>query len=153
MGAATQLSTGIAESHTATAIAGTTGAATTIATPFALPSLLEQPESQRSRRLQSKAWTRRPRLSGEKLERACRIALMEMEEPAPVEVIYDRIVKRGCLVFAGYKRPFRAITLAMASLVRRGEADCCLKQNNASVMRGGRTRYWFRANPWPQTDC
>jgi len=153
MGAATQLSTDIAESHVATVAAGTVGAATTIATPFALPPLLDQPRPQRRGRLKSTAWTRRPRLSGEKLERACRIALMEMEEPASVEVIYDRIVKRGCLAFAGYKRPFRAITLAMTSLVRRGEADCCLKQNNASVMRGGRTRYWFRANPWPQTDC
>jgi hypothetical protein len=152
MSAATQLSTDIAENHAATVVAGT-GVATTGATPFALPSLLEQPGPQRSRRLQSKAWTRRPRLSGEKLERACRIALMEMEEPASAEVIYDRIVKRGCLVFADYKRPFRAITLAMTSLVRRGEADYCLKQNNASVMRGGRTKYWFRANPWPQTDC
>src|SRR5271154_6696310 len=132
MGAATQLSTDIAERRTATI--------------FATPPLLDRSRAQRGKRLQSTAWTRRPRLSGEKLERACRIVLMEIEEPASVEVIYDRIVKRGCVVFAGYRRPFRAITLAMTSLVRRGEVAWCVRHNKASVIRGGRTRFWFRVN-------
>jgi hypothetical protein len=57
------------------------------------------------------------------LERACRIALMETNEPASAEKVYDRIHKRGSLTFAGYKRPFRAIALAMNALVKQGEAS------------------------------
>jgi hypothetical protein len=58
-----------------------------------------------------------------KLERACRIALMETNEPASVETIYDRIQKRGSLTFTGYRRPLRAIALAMNALVKQGEAS------------------------------
>ncbi len=57
------------------------------------------------------------------LERACRIALMETNEPTAVENVYDRIQKRGSLTFAGYKRPLRAIAFAMNALVRKGEAS------------------------------
>jgi len=56
------------------------------------------------------------------LARACRIALMEINEPASVETIYDRIERRGSFAFAGYKRPLRAIGLAMFAMVKRGEA-------------------------------
>lgn len=58
-----------------------------------------------------------------KLERACRIALMETQEPVSVETIYDRIERRGSFTFAGYKHPFRAIMLAMGAMVRQGEAS------------------------------
>jgi hypothetical protein len=57
------------------------------------------------------------------LARACRIALMETDEAAAVETIYDRIQRRGSFSFAGYKRPFRAIMLAMSAMVRRDEAS------------------------------
>jgi hypothetical protein len=56
------------------------------------------------------------------LERACRIALMEAAEAISAENVYDRIQKRGSLTFAGYKRPLRAIALAMNALVKRREA-------------------------------
>jgi hypothetical protein len=56
------------------------------------------------------------------LERACRIALLEAAEAVSAENVYDRIQKRGSLTFAGYKRPLRAIALAMNALVKRGEA-------------------------------
>ena len=65
--------------------------------------------------------SKRPRRS--ELERACRIALMEANQPASVEAIYDRIERRGSITFAGYKRPFRAIALAMNALVKQGEAS------------------------------
>jgi hypothetical protein len=57
------------------------------------------------------------------LERACRIALMETNEAVPVAMIYDRIVKRGSVAFAGHKRPYRAIEKALNQLVESGEAD------------------------------
>jgi hypothetical protein len=64
---------------------------------------------------------KRPKRS--ELERACRIALMEVaERPATVEAIYDRIENRGPVTTAGYRRPFRAITLVLNELARRGEA-------------------------------
>jgi hypothetical protein len=48
---------------------------------------------------------------------------MEANQPASVEAIYDRIERRGSITFAGYKRPFRAIALAMNALVKQGEAS------------------------------
>jgi hypothetical protein len=57
------------------------------------------------------------------LERACRIALLEAGGPVSVEALYDRIERRGPITFAGYKRPFRAIVLAMSAMVRRGEVS------------------------------
>jgi hypothetical protein len=78
-----------------------------------------------------------PRPPRAELERACRIALMETEEPVPVELIYDRIVRRGSVMFLSYKRPFRAITLAMCTLVALGEA---------SLLRTGSQRRWQRTS-------
>jgi hypothetical protein len=65
---------------------------------------------------------REQRNSCSKLERACRIALMENTEPAAAEAIYDRIQRRESHSFAGYKRPLRAIRLVMSAMVKRGEA-------------------------------
>lgn len=48
---------------------------------------------------------------------------MELHEPASVETIYDRIARRGSFAFARYKRPLRAIGLAMGAMVKRGEAS------------------------------
>jgi hypothetical protein len=62
-----------------------------------------------------------PRPRRLELERACRIAMLEGVSPASAEAIYDRIERRGSLTFAGYKRPFRAIVLAMGAMARRGE--------------------------------
>jgi len=57
------------------------------------------------------------------LERACRIALLESDGPLSVESLYDRVERRGSITFSGYRRPFRAIVLAMNALVKRGEAS------------------------------
>jgi hypothetical protein len=61
--------------------------------------------------------------------------MMESERPLTVEAIYERIVRRGSLMFLGYKRPFRAITYAMYALFRRGEV---------SLLKIGRQRSWYR---------
>jgi hypothetical protein len=58
-----------------------------------------------------------------KLDRACRIALMEANGSASAEAIYDRIARRGSHDFASYKRPLRAILLVMSAMVNRGEAS------------------------------
>jgi hypothetical protein len=60
---------------------------------------------------------------------------METEEFVSVEMIYDRIVRRGSLTFFSYRRPFLAITRAMGALVKLGEA---------SLLRNGRQRRWRR---------
>jgi hypothetical protein len=85
------------------------------------PDFNRQPTARRSsRRPPKQGGNTRPVRS--RLERACVIALMETSDPAPVEVIYDRVERRGSFTFAGYKHPFRAIVLAMGAMVRRGEA-------------------------------
>ena len=81
------------------------------------------------------------------LERACRIALVEAGEPVAVDALYDRIEKRRSVTFAGYKRPFRAIVLALNALVKRGEASL--------LSEGGRRRWRWetqRALPEPPTS-
>jgi hypothetical protein len=60
---------------------------------------------------------------------------METQEFVSVEMVYDRIVRRGSLEFLSYRRPFLAITLAMGILVKLGEA---------SLLRNGRRRRWRR---------
>ena len=57
------------------------------------------------------------------LRRACRIALVEADEPASAEAIYDRIARRGSLSFAQYKLPLRAIRMVLNSMASRGEAS------------------------------
>jgi hypothetical protein len=82
----------------------------------------QPPLAKRARR-QSPANPKSKRPTRSELERACRIALMEANQPASVEAIYARIERRGSITFAGYKRPFRAITLAMNALTKQGEAS------------------------------
>jgi hypothetical protein len=74
------------------------------------------------------------------LERACRIALMEAQQPASIEVIYDRIVRRGSLQFFAYKSPFRALASALSALVRRGEARVLVHGHGCG--RGAARRLW-----------
>jgi len=96
------------------------------------------PDRQKRKRLRSVITRPFRRPQRVELERACRIALMEKEGPASVELIYDRIVRRGSLMFLSYKRPFRAITLALGALVKLGQA---------SLLKTGRQRRWQRAIP------
>jgi hypothetical protein len=84
------------------------------------------------RRSLADVWRKRPERW--ELERACRIALVESAgDPVSVETLYDRIERRGSITFGGYKRPFRAIVVAMKVLVKRGEA---------SLSQDGRHRRW-----------
>jgi len=68
-----------------------------------------------------------------KLERACRIALMETNEPASIEMVYDRIARRGSITSFAHKRTLRAIENALDHLVESGEA---------AVVNEAGTRRW-----------
>jgi hypothetical protein len=96
------------------------------------------------KRLRSRTRTLPPRPQRTELERACRIALVEADEPASVEAIYERIVRRGSVTFFGYKRPFRAIALAMSNLTKKGEVILVAEKGRASVSRRGGQRRWRR---------
>jgi hypothetical protein len=86
----------------------------------------------RARRPRVKIWSKRPRRW--ELERACRVALIESDgELVSVEELYDHIQRRGSVTFEGYRRPFRALRLALNALVRR---------NEASVSKDGRDLRW-----------
>jgi hypothetical protein len=78
------------------------------------------------------------------LERACRIALMEIAGPASVEIIYDCIVRRGSVTFLGYKRPFRAIASAMSGLTKKGEASVIRRSVKTTPSRRSHQSLWFR---------
>jgi len=102
------------------------------ARPSGSPYRWQPPLARRDHR-RSPANPRSKRPTRSELERACRIALMEANQPASVEAIYDRIERRGSITFAGYKRPFRAIALVMNALVKQGEA---------SLLKGSGSRRW-----------
>lgn len=87
-----------------------------------------------------------PRPSRVELERACRIALMEEGRPSSIETIYDRIVRRGSVMFFGYRRPLRAIAVAMSSLARNGEVSLVVRVGSRSVLRRGCQRLWTPSN-------
>jgi len=97
------------------------------------------------RRLRSLTGPVASRPSRVDLERACRIALMESEAPATVEVIYDRIVRRGSVMFFAYKRPFRAIVSALSALEKGGEVVVHVQAGGSILTRRGRQRFWQRA--------
>jgi hypothetical protein len=119
---------------TATQLVGDLQGQTTasILQPSAYPAASDRQKRKRLRSVITRPFRRPQRVE---LERACRIALMETEGPASVEIIYERIVRRGSLMFLSYKRPFRAITLAMGALVKLGQA---------SLQKTGRQRRWQR---------
>jgi hypothetical protein len=107
----------------------------TQAMPQELVSESECAEGFQHTGFRSRAKVKQPRAQWANLERACRIALLETEQPASVEAIHDRIVRRGSFVFLSYERAFRAITLAMFRLVRRGEAVYLSQQGEIPVYR------------------
>jgi hypothetical protein len=59
---------------------------------------------------------------GPALQRACRIALMEIGAPASTGDIYDRIARRGSFQFGKTGCPLASIANALNSLVRKEEA-------------------------------
>jgi len=99
----------------------------------------------RRKRLRSLTWPLPPRPTRVQLERACRIALLETDHPVSVEMVYDRIVRRGSLEFVAYKRPFRVIASALSTLVKRGEASLLIDRT-AGWGSSARRRQWCRAS-------
>jgi hypothetical protein len=97
------------------------------------------------KRLRSRTRALPPRPRRTELERACRIALVEAEEPVSVEAIYERIVRRGSVNFFSYKRPFRAIALAMSSLTKKGEVILVVDRGSAGGSGRGDQRRWRRS--------
>jgi len=71
-----------------------------------------------------------------KLERACRIALLESEQPASAGQIYDRINRRRSYQLGRYKHPLVRVIATLDALVKEGEAltlivgDCRCWQSN-----------------------
>jgi len=58
-----------------------------------------------------------------KLERACRVALLESEAAASVPEIYDRIIRRGSYRLNRYKHPLVPIIKALHGLASRNEIE------------------------------
>ena len=58
-----------------------------------------------------------------KLERACRIALLESEDTATAAQIYDRIIRRGSYPLNRCKHPLVHIIKALDALEQRGEVQ------------------------------
>ena len=75
-----------------------------------------------------------------KLERACRIALLESEQPASAGQIYDRINRRRSYQLRRYKNPLIRVIETLDRLVKDGEArtllvdDCkCWQWNSRQI--------------------
>jgi hypothetical protein len=75
-----------------------------------------------------------------KLERACRIALLESEQPASAGQIYDRINRRRSYQLRRYKNPLIRVIETLDRLVKDGEArtlfvdDCrCWQWNTRQI--------------------
>lgn len=58
-----------------------------------------------------------------KLERACRIALLESEESATATQIYDRITRRKSYPINRYKHPLAQVISTLNILAQRGEIE------------------------------
>jgi hypothetical protein len=60
--------------------------------------------------------------AGPALQRACRIALMEIGSPAAAGDIYERIIRRGSFEFDQTGPPLASVVSALNCLVRKGDA-------------------------------
>lgn len=65
----------------------------------------------------------RTSVSGQKLRRACRIALMESDEAASTEEICSRIVRRGSFPFKNLEHARTAIARTLDNMAREGETS------------------------------
>ena len=61
-------------------------------------------------------------LSGSKLRRACRIALMESDHPQSCEEIVQRIQRRGSLSFEARSNAQAVVEVELERMTRQGEA-------------------------------
>lgn len=60
----------------------------------------------------------------DKLRRACRIALMESDQPQGCREIFRRIKHRGSLSFDGYPDPLQALTNELDLMTAQEEITC-----------------------------
>jgi hypothetical protein len=93
-----------------------------------------------------------------KLERACRIALLESEKPATSGEIYDRITRRGSYHLSRYKHPLMRVIATLDLLVQQGEVrtlvdgDCRRWQWNSQETDGNREPPAFLSEATIQSD-
>jgi hypothetical protein len=59
--------------------------------------------------------------SGSKLRRACRIALMESDQPQSSLQIFERITKRGSFTFQRYNDPPKTVCQELNQMAEEGE--------------------------------
>jgi hypothetical protein len=59
-----------------------------------------------------------------RLRRACRIALMESDEPQTTEQIYQRICKRGSLSFQSSTDPLHVLAAELELMAKESEITC-----------------------------
>jgi len=88
-----------------------------------------------------------------KLERACRIALLESEQPASAGQIYDRINRRRSYHLGRYKHPLVRVIATLDALVKEGEAlsliigDCRCWQSNTRKTDSTKASSGLNSNP------
>ena len=88
-----------------------------------------------------------------KLERACRIALLESEQPASAGQIYDRINRRRSYHLGRYKHPLVRVIATLDALVKEGEAltliigDCRCWQSNTRKTDSTKASSGLSSNP------
>lgn len=70
--------------------------------------------------------------SRSKLARACRIALMETDEPQSGAQIYERIVKRGSMTFEDHDNPLGALTIELQRMASHSEIACSVINGETS---------------------
>jgi hypothetical protein len=100
----------------------------------------------------------KPSISGERLRRACRIAVMETDEAASAEDIRSRILRRGSFPFKNLEYAAVAIAQTLAMMAEEGEV---LSLDNGPHRRWKRTSSEERPTPTangtstfpPITDC
>jgi hypothetical protein len=93
-----------------------------------------------------------------KLERACRIALLESEQPASAGQIYDRINRRRSYYLGRYKHPLVRVIATLDALVKEGDAltlvvgDCRCWQSNPRKTDSTKVSSGLNSNPHVRDD-
>jgi hypothetical protein len=70
-----------------------------------------------------------------RLRRACRIALMESDEPQTTEQIYQRISKRGSVSFQGSTDPLSVLSTELELMAKESEITCRILQGEKRWQR------------------
>jgi hypothetical protein len=92
---------------------------------------------------------RTPRREAVSLERACRIALMEVAGSASIEEIYGRIVRRGSFSFTNLKHAKPPLAEVLHAMTCAGEVRCL---RNGARWRWERVETALEDQPTPMSD-